>query len=397
MAVQKFRRLVFVLIGMVISLFPTCFYTVGAQPSSEVASLINQLRNESADVRRAAARALGQMGSAAKDAVPHLVELLKDTHAYVRRDATRSLGWMHSAAKDAVPHLVELLEDPDPGVRKAAADALGQIGSVAKDAVPKLLELLKDPGGGVRWAAADALGQMGSAAKDAVPHLVELLKDPDEDVRMAAARALGQIGAEEKDVVPHLIELLKDPNVGFRWAFADALATISEGLSDKNKPDVVARQALQETRQILNRTGTDREVRVRIKRAIDHLQALERASIISQASTWFQTALSESLVIWAIIVYLSWLLILSAIFIVKPLWLLHWNEALKNQLSAKIPLYKSEFSIGGITLGHLSLITFMASRSYVLDAWVRSHIKKARENFNELARFTYGLLARIIL
>ena len=120
------------------------------------------------------------------------------------------------------------------------------------------------------------------------------------------------------------------------------------------------------------------------KDAIGNLPGtLERASIISQASTWFQTALNESWVIWAIIVYLSWLLILSAIFIVKPLWLLHWNEALKNQLSVKIAPSKSEFSIG-IPLGYLSLITLMAYHRHVLDAWVRSHIKKARENFNEL-------------
>ena len=251
MAVQQFRRLVLVLVGMLISPFPTCFYPVGAQPSSEVASLIYQLRNESADVRR------------------------------------------------------------------------------------------------------------------------------------AAAIALGQIGAEAKDAVPHLVDLLKDPGVDVRQAAAEALATISEGLSDKNKPDVVAREALEEGLEILNKTGTDREARVRIKRAIDHLQALERASIISQVSTWFQKALNESWVIWVIIAYLSWLLILSAIFIVKPLWLLHWNEALKNQLSVKIAPSKSEFSIG-IPLGYLSLITLMAYHSHVLDAWVRSHIKKARENFNEL-------------
>jgi len=88
-------------------------------------------------------------------------------------------------------------------------------------------------------------------------------------------------------------------------------------------------------------------------------------------------------VIWAVITYLSCLLVLSAIFIVKPLWLLHWNEALKNQLSVKIAPSKSEFSVG-IPLGYLFLITPMASCCRVLDAWVRSHIKKAQENFNEL-------------
>ena len=150
-------------------------------------------------------------------------------------------------------------------------------------------------------------------------------------------------------------------------AAADALATISEGLSDKNKPDVVARQALEKGLEILDRTGTDREERVRIKRAIDHLQALERASIISQALTWFQTALNKSWV-RVIVAYCIWLPILLAIFVVNPLWLLHCNEALKNQLSVKIAPSKSEFSIG-IPLGYLSLITLMAYHRHVLDAW----------------------------
>ena len=125
MAIKKFCRLVLVLVGMLINPFPTCFYPVGAQTSDRIASLINQLGNESAAVRRDAALALSQMGPAAKLAVPHLVALLKD---------------------------------PDKDVRGAAVSALGRIGSEAKAAVPHLIELLKDPGQGVRWAAARVLG-----------------------------------------------------------------------------------------------------------------------------------------------------------------------------------------------------------------------------------------------
>ena len=86
---------------------------------------------------------------------------------------------------------------------------------------------------------------------------------------------------------------------------------------------------------------------------------------------------------WVIVAYCIWLPILLAIFVVNPLWLLHCNEALKNQLSVKIAPSKSEFSIG-IPLGYLSLITLMAYHRHVLDAWVKSHIEKARENFDEL-------------
>ena len=284
MAVKKSWRLVLVLVGMLISPFLSCFYPVGAQPPSEVASIINQLSNKSADFRR---------------------------------------------------------------------------------------------------AAAIALGQIGAEAKAAVPQLIELLKAPDKDVRGAAAIALGQIGAEAKAAVPHLFELLKDPDKDVWRAAAEALARISEEIADKNKPDVVARQDLENGLEILDKTGTNREARIRIKRVIDHLQVLERASIISQASTWFQKVLNQSWVTWVIVAYCIWLPILLAIFFVKPLWLLHWNEALKNQLSVKIAPSKFELSIG-IPLGYLSLITLMAYHRHVLDAWVRSHIKKARENFNEL-------------
>ena len=363
---------------------------IGAAAKAAVPQLVVSLNAPDMDVRLAAADALGHIGPGAKAAVPPLVDLLKDPDKDLRRAAFDALGHIGPGAKAAVPPLVDLLKDPDKDLRRAAVVALGRIGAAAKAAVPQLVVSLKDPDKDVCRAAAEVLGKIGSDAKDAVPQLVVLLNDPDQFVRWTAVDALGQIGAEAKAAIPHLVQLLKDPDKDVCRAAAEALATVSEGLSDKNKPDVVARQALEEALKALeegleihNRPWTDREYRVRIKRAIDDLKALERAAIISQVSTWFQKALNESWVIWVIIAYLSWLLILWAIFIVKPLWLMHWNEALKNQLSVKIAPAKSEFSIG-IPLGYLSVITLMAYHRHVLDAWVRSHIKKARENFNEL-------------
>ncbi len=181
-----------------------------------------------------------------------------------RKHAAVTLGQIGPAAKDAVPHLVELLKDPDALVRRAAAGALGMIGAAAKDAVPHLIDLLKDSDTDVRRAAAGALGMIGPAAKDAVPHLVDLLKDPDADVRRAAAGALGGIGAAAKDAIAHLVDHLKDPDVPMRVEAAYALASISEGLSDKNEPDVMALQELEKALEILDKTGTEPEARVRI-------------------------------------------------------------------------------------------------------------------------------------
>lgn len=43
------------------------------------------------EVRRSAAKALGQLGTAAKDAVPALIETLKDENGDVRQDAAIAL------------------------------------------------------------------------------------------------------------------------------------------------------------------------------------------------------------------------------------------------------------------------------------------------------------------
>jgi HEAT repeat protein len=51
---------------------------MGARGAAAVGALIAALGDEDDEVRRQAARALGQMGPAAKEAVPHLVAALKE-------------------------------------------------------------------------------------------------------------------------------------------------------------------------------------------------------------------------------------------------------------------------------------------------------------------------------
>ena len=56
-----------------------------------------------------------------------LTQLLRDKDADVRTAAARGLGGIGPAAKDAIPALTELLNDKDAGVRSAAVEALTQI------------------------------------------------------------------------------------------------------------------------------------------------------------------------------------------------------------------------------------------------------------------------------
>ncbi|PIE24656.1 MAG: hypothetical protein CSA62_02155 [Planctomycetota bacterium] len=110
------------------------------------------LRAKSPVVRRNALRLL----AAAKDleAVPKMLELLEeDERAFVRRAAARALGRMGSEA--ALPGLERLARSEDALDRRAAAEALGGIPS--KSALHRLADLLADKSYQVRDPARAAL------------------------------------------------------------------------------------------------------------------------------------------------------------------------------------------------------------------------------------------------
>jgi HEAT repeat protein len=123
--------------------------------SKDVQELVVTLKSERVAERAAAARILGELGPAAKDAVPDLQAALGDPDKEVRRNAARSLGDIGKASKPAVAALGKALKDQDPQVRQAAAYALGRIGDPA--AKPLLEAAKKDTNEDVKHAAQKAL------------------------------------------------------------------------------------------------------------------------------------------------------------------------------------------------------------------------------------------------
>jgi HEAT repeat protein len=191
-------------------------------------------------IRAAAARALGEIGPAARDAVPVLIERLREgsqsaaiglggsgpdaaagvpaliealassSSRWVRSSAAEALGRMGRKAGAAVPILQEALRDKDRLIRSTAAEALGGIGTAAAPAAPDLIELLRDEDVIVREHAADALGRIEPDARSAVPALVDALADEYGQVREAALRALGRLGPAARAAVPALERFLQD-------------------------------------------------------------------------------------------------------------------------------------------------------------------------------------------
>jgi HEAT repeat protein len=290
-------------------------------------------------------------------------------------------------SENAVRALSKLLDDPAADVRSAAAESLGYIGPAAAVAVPKLVELLSDANTNVRSSAAFALGRVGRAADVAVRDLRRLLGDGDGYVRASAVEALGGIGATASAAIPEVLKCLTDANPTVRGLVEPALANIADGLSDINVPDPTSlrhlRNAIAKLAKREDRKSVDSKFAIRIQRAVNHLEALERASVISQVSTWLRSISFTDWKTYAVILPALWLLVLLVVFLAKPLWLLNWAEALKDQLSVKIKPGNTEFSLG-IPLRYVSLIRPLAYRPRVLDTWVKRHIDKARENFENL-------------
>ena len=84
---------------------------------------------------------------------PYLRQALKNEDWQIRRAAARMLGQIGDP--QATPALIQALQDEDWRVREAAAEALGQIGD--PQATPALIQALRDEDSDVRRVAAEAL------------------------------------------------------------------------------------------------------------------------------------------------------------------------------------------------------------------------------------------------
>ena len=115
-----------------------------------VSRAITDLRDGNPDIRRDAAIDLGNMVNNSSDrqkaekAVPALLSALKDDDADVRGDAARALGIIRGNTQKTVPAVVEALKDKDYRVRQSAAEALGRIGAQPQTAVPGLVAAIRD-------------------------------------------------------------------------------------------------------------------------------------------------------------------------------------------------------------------------------------------------------------
>ena len=162
--------------------------------------LVHMLGDPRWYVARNAADLLGELG--ATDADQPLSDLLKHDDDRVRRAAAHALGKLGTrhavtalrrALKDSSVHVRALESEPEQEVQIAILSALGRVGT--PDAVQRLIKAAEVTGNlfkrkpvALRVAAIHALGEARTPAALAV--LKDLSSDKDKEVREAATRAL---------------------------------------------------------------------------------------------------------------------------------------------------------------------------------------------------------------
>jgi len=136
-------------------------------------------------------------------AVDLIVAALKQDDANVRRGAAKALWELNVAPQTVGPALLAALDDPDPVVQ---ANVYAGLASLGQDAVPRLIERLDDPR--TQGKVLRVLGLMGPEAKTAVPRLVEALAAADAEQRRELLFTLASIGADSAEATPAIVPLL---------------------------------------------------------------------------------------------------------------------------------------------------------------------------------------------
>jgi HEAT repeat protein len=161
----------FILLGTVTCLMAFAEASTEPPKKEDVPKNINLLKTSAtAKVRAQAAEDLGHIGSVraswAADAIEPLINALaKDKDADVRKACAGALGEIGLDAQKVVEALTEALKDSAAGVKIAAATALGQFGAEAKSALPQLRDLAKQKDDKKLSQAANAAAKQIANAK----------------------------------------------------------------------------------------------------------------------------------------------------------------------------------------------------------------------------------------
>jgi HEAT repeat protein len=158
--------------------------------------ILNNNQTQNIYNRIEAAQTIGNIGSAAKEAVPSLISVIsvfnKDDSLYgsLQSICAESLGKIGPDAMEALPFLQKAMKSPIPSVRAHSAGAFWLISGKTSESFPILHQVLIDDNNPDydQKIACQYLGRMGRGAKDAIPTLCRVAKKSQSDELRKIAR-----------------------------------------------------------------------------------------------------------------------------------------------------------------------------------------------------------------
>ena len=194
--------------------------SVGAEA---VPALSRLLERDDATDQSAAARALARYGPHVKPALPILRKRLFPSDRDVAWFSARAIGNVGSEAAEAVPDLLKAFKEQRntcEGYFSSCCEffipAFGKIGASAKAAGPELAELLNDNDVYLRMCAAVALMRIDNSSGQALKEIERLLKNPDVEVRNRTLTGLTDIGRDAAPAKSFVEAAATDADEGIR-------------------------------------------------------------------------------------------------------------------------------------------------------------------------------------
>ena len=191
---------------------------LGKIGKASIAALLAGVDSGKASIVNTSIAALGHIGA---EAAPNLVDLMGHKSAEVRRHATQTLVPLRISDKMVVLAFAYALKDSDPQVRQISMQGLQVLGPVGKLAAPKTEELLTDPDPNLRHQAFYLLQQFGVDPK---PALKKALAGKDDKVRVSVAALMLTTGVDRDSALPILRDYLKSKDPEIRIQAATSLA-----------------------------------------------------------------------------------------------------------------------------------------------------------------------------
>jgi HEAT repeat protein len=252
-----------------------CLSRMGTDARSAIPQLAAETKDQGSwEIRRAAIMALQAAGRDSQNgpdmrAVNAVVGALSDHSAQVRLAAASALGALGRPRLPADRTKVEsalrgMFKDKDKSVVIWSYVSLMAIeDNTAEDHLIALAKFLKPSFDMyVRIEAAQALGTMKARAKSRVGDLADQLDDKEPQVAAAAALALGNIGPPSLTALSQLIRGFDHKDLDFKAACVWAVGEIGERASDAKKP----------LETLIKKEGTDEGIRDMARQSLKKIE-----------------------------------------------------------------------------------------------------------------------------